>query len=311
MRSALALILISFVLSSDKFDYEAEEKMSYGDLMYSLSRVPIGRRKYFHAENTGPNPLKCLATHCAGACGKCFTNKKCIQAVFCNAKCQGQPEEDGCDLLCELTYGYNNTAYTNVLKCATSNNCLPVNKNDGKCLAKDSDTVRNITTMQQVAGKWWILSGLNCGQDETWPGGFDYFPCQRDDFVLFDDDYWLDYIAYCGGKNDSCSTPIVKTVANATISAPGVMRHDYLDAPLLPQLEFWRVLSYPHPDWMLYIYCGTTPINEYAGGSVVSRASRTLADIPKWIEDIFVKKANEFGFDYYKMCVSNDTSCSD
>jgi len=235
--------------------------------------------------------------------------KKCFQAVICNAKCQGQPEEDGCDLICELTYGYNNTQYTNVLKCATEHKCLPINSNDGLCLANDTDTVQNITDMKQMAGKWWILSGLNCGQDETWPGGFDYFPCQRDEFVLTDDNLWLDYISYCGGKNDTCTTPIVNTVANATISSPGVMRHDYLDAPLLPQLEFWRVLSYPHPDWMLYIYCGTTPINEYAGGSVVSRTARTLDDIPKWIEKLFVRKALEYGFDYYTMCKSDDTSC--
>jgi len=255
--------------------------------------------------------VTCLTRYCLTESTACFTNLNCTRAVMCNARCLGQPEEDGCDLICELTYGYNNTQYTNVLQCATKHNCLPVTTHDGICLAQDVDTVQNITSMKQMSGKWWILSGLNCGQDENWPGGFDYFPCQRDEFIQFGEDYWLDYIAYCGGKNDTCTTPLVSTVANATISAPGVMRHDYLDAPLLPQLEFWRVLSYPHPDWMLYIYCGTTPINEYAGGSVVSRVSRTLDEIPEWIETLFVAKAKEFGFDYYAMCVSNDSDCTD
>ena len=25
------------------------------------------------------------------------------------------------------------------------------------------------------------------------------------------------------------------------------------------------MLSWPHPDWMLYIYCGSTPTGKYAG----------------------------------------------
>ena len=41
--------------------------------------------------------------------------------------------------------------------------------------------------------------------------------------------------------------------------------HRYTDPPLKPQTEEWRVLSWPHPDWMLYIYCGSTPTGPYAG----------------------------------------------
>lgn len=39
----------------------------------------------------------------------------------------------------------------------------------------------------------------------------------------------------------------------------------YTDPPLKPQIERWLVLSWPHPDWMLYIYCGHTPTGPYAG----------------------------------------------
>ena len=44
-----------------------------------------------------------------------------------------------------------------------------------------------------------------------------------------------------------------------------VPTHRYTDPPLKPQTEEWRVLSWPHPDWMLYIYCGSTPTGPYAG----------------------------------------------
>ena len=71
------------------------------------------------------------------------------------------------------------------------------------------------------------MRGLNCGQ-KGWPAGFDYFPCQRDEFVMADDGSWIDHIAYCGGKNNTCQTPIVFTVANVSLTSPGVMTHWYV-----------------------------------------------------------------------------------
>ena len=88
------------------------------------------------------------------------------------------------------------------------------------------------------------------------------------------------------------------------------MSHVYIDPPLTPENEEWRVLSWPHPDWMLYIYCGYTPTGPYAGGSVVSRLDRPAgSDIPKYVEEIFKKTAVQFGFDYDSMCVSDVTKC--
>jgi hypothetical protein len=62
---------------------------------------------------------------------------------------------------------------------------------------------------------------------------------------------------------------------------------------------------------MLYIYCGETPAGPYAGGSVVSRTSRNINDIPKDIEADFITTAAKFGFDYHTMCVSDVTTCDD
>ena len=103
------------------------------------------------------------------------------------------------------------------------------------------------------------------------------------------------------------------TVANVSITSPGVMTHWYTDPPLKPQIEEWRVLSWPHPDWMLYIYCGSTPTGPYAGGSVVTRGSKpaSLGKIPEYVQKEFVKTAQTFGFDYESMCVSDVSKCSD
>jgi len=194
----------------------------------------------------------------------------------------------------------------------SDHDCLPVtHKSDGICLANDTQTITNLTTLSQIPGKWWIVRGQNCGQNGDWPAGFDFFPCQRDEFVLEDPKNpagkWIDHIAYCGGSNNSCTTPMLYTVANVSMTSPGVMTHWYTDPPLKPQTEEWRVLSWPHPDWMLYIYCGVTPTGPYAGGSVVSHGNKKAGDIPKYVEEIFRAKAKEFNFDYDAMCISDDT----
>lgn len=255
-------------------------------------------------------PGSCVVFNCTKPLLACLVDTQCREAAICNTKCASQTNEQACNLLCELTYGYNSTLYRSFLQCLSDHDCLPVSLPDGKCLAGDSDAIKNLTNLSQVKGKWWILRGLNCGQ-KGWPAGFDFFPCQRDEFVL-EGNQWVDHIAYCGGKNNTCSTPLIYTVANVSIRKPGVMTHYYTDPPLRPQNEEWTVLSWPHPDWMLYIYCGYTPTGPYAGGSVVTRLDKPrMNEIPAYVEAQFKATAHRFGFDYDAMCLSNVTMCQD
>lgn len=260
------------------------------------------------ARIANPSPsIGCILTKCGGPGLHCMADKQCRSALECDAKCQHATDVNGCNLICELTAGYNSSLYHNVLQCAVDNGCFPQNPPDGSCLANDTDAVANLTDMSQVSGKWWILKGLNCGQS-GWPGAFDWFPCQRDEFV-FEDGKWVDHISYCGGKNNTCTTPIVNTVADAKITSPGVMTHWYTDPPLKPQIEEWRVLSWPHPDFMLYIYCGHTPLGPYAGGSVVSRTVKTMSGVPSDALRQMEAVASRFGFDIDDMCESDVRSC--
>jgi len=280
---------------------------------------PHGLRQEFNSivSNVGnAGGSSCINQHCMDEAKNCGTEWSCVQAGVCNADCQffHKKTSESCNLLCELNYGYNSTKYRALMQCMSDNGCLPLTKkSDGICLANDTQTIRNLTSISQIPGKWWILRGENCGQNSDWPAGFDYFPCQRDDFVALPRSdparavEWIDHIAYCGGSANKCSTPMLYTVANVSMTSPGVMTHYYTDPPLTPQTEEWRVLSWPHPDWMLYIYCGSTPTGPYAGGSVVSRTARTAGAIPKWIEVIFRAKAKEFNFDYDTMCISDDS----
>jgi len=280
--------------------------------------TPHGLRQEFQSIVATGSGSSCIRANCSKEATACGTEWSCIKAGACNADCQffHAKTSESCNLLCELNYGYNSTKYRGLMQCMADHGCLPLTKkSDGICLANDTQTIQNLTSLSQIPGKWWILRGQNCGQNSDWPAGFDYFPCQRDEFVVdpTDSTKWIDHIAYCGGSANKCSTPMLYTVANVSMTSPGVMTHYYTDPPLTPQTEEWRVLSWPHPDWMLYIYCGSTPTGAYAGGSVVSRTARLASEIPKWIEDIFKVKAKEFNFDYDTMCISDDTiaSCID
>ena len=86
------------------------------------------------------------------------------------------------------------------------------------------------------------------------------------------------------------------------MTSPGAMTHYYTDPPLTPQTEEWRVLNAPHPDWMLYIYCGSTPTGNRRG-LCGCEPIRKADEIPEWIETIF-RASEEFGFDYDAMCIA-------
>ena len=92
---------------------------------------------------------------------------------------------------------------------------------------------------------------------------------------------------------------------------PGVVHHDYPlgQAPLVPQIEDWKFVSMPHPEWALIVWCGHNPLIEYNGAFVISR-QRSLDGIPKEVEEEFRKVAPQFSLDYDQMCVSDDTECS-
>ena len=35
----------------------------------------------------------------------------------------------------------------------------------------------------KVKGDWWVVRGLNCGQSNDYPGGYDWYPCQHERFI--------------------------------------------------------------------------------------------------------------------------------
>ena len=86
-----------------------------------------------------------------------------------------------------------------------------------------------------VEGDWWVLRGVNCG-DDVYPGGYDWYPCQHERFIKDEAGQWINKVTYCGGSEDKCITDMIVTVANVSMPSPGVVHHDYTDAPLSPQV---------------------------------------------------------------------------
>ena len=87
----------------------------------------------------------------------------------------------------------------------------------------------------QVRGDWWVLRGLNCGEGD-FPGGYDWYPCQHERFIEQDNGQWINNVTYCSGKLNECTSDIIVTIANITMPHPGVIAHEYTDAPLAPQV---------------------------------------------------------------------------
>lgn len=253
----------------------------------------------------------CVSLHCEKETTDCLNDESCLDALECNAGCVDASDYDTCNLNCELNYGYQDPYYSNLLECMVHHGCLPMAADDGKCLGTDADADQSLTHLEQIQGKWWLLKGLNCGQDDVYYGGVDWYPCTRDLFSYQKSKMlWNDELEECGGSNSTCATAYFVSNANVTLKVPGVLHYDFTDVPLLPQVEERRILAL-RGDWMLYVYCGTTPFGNYAGGGVASRTSRTISSIPRDIEIEFTLIASKFGFSYQDMCISDNTQCTD
>ena len=91
-------------------------------------------------------PGSCLVANCSKTVLECLADGQCFKASLCNAGCARKVNVEGCNLLCELTYGYNSSKYRELLQCMSEHGCLPVSPPDGVCLANDTDTVKTSRT---------------------------------------------------------------------------------------------------------------------------------------------------------------------
>jgi len=255
----------------------------------------------------------CLGSNCKLAAVGCFTNPKCIQTIGCINTClldnlHQEEKVAQCAYLCEMTYGYENKQFMDIIKCMLDNTCLREYPQDGPCIGGNSDAIQSVKKMEDIEGDWWVLRGVNCGES-PYPGGYDWYPCQHERFIRSPNGgHWINNVTYCGGQLNECTTDIIVTIANVSMTSPGVVHHKYTDAPLEPQEEDWRLVSMPHPDYALMLWCGRLPVLDYAGGIVISR-HRSDEEMPKSVQTEFRRVLKTHGLDWDKMCPSNNNHC--
>lgn len=76
----------------------------------------------------------------------------------------------------------------------------------------------------------------------------------------------------------------------------------------LYQSEDWRLVSWPHPDYALMLWCGRLPVLDYAGGIVISRLKDDTKMPPEVLAE-FKRVLSSHGLSWEKMCPSNNNHC--
>ena len=129
-----------------------------------------------------------LAAHCPLKAVTCVTDLKCLQAIACINTCMldnlhAWDKVAQCAYICEMTHGYENEPLHDLLNCMLANGVLEQYPRDGPCLGGDGDAVGHVRGMEDIQGDWWVVRGVNCGAP-PYPGGYDWYPCQHERFLL-------------------------------------------------------------------------------------------------------------------------------
>lgn len=268
-----------------------------------------------------PDLFFCGLTKCLFQTVLCVLEPACRETLLCNAECGSKSvrsEQQACHLVCQLALGQESNTYSPLVQCFAENGCLPTlpEGTDGQCPVT-SDNIHNVIVLEnldEIQGTWREIRGLNCGvPGSNWEGGYDALPCRSDSWVYYAYQWWY-HTSFCAPSGDgSCNEEgVVHLIGEPRISdqEPGLLEVPYVNPPLQPQDERWYILSRPDPDWIMYTYCGSTPVGEYAGLNIMTRAPEPSdSTMPPEVDAAFRQAAEEFDFSYEDMCITDQSQC--
>ncbi len=273
------------------------------------------------AANSDFQLLLCGLTKCPLEMTLCLLDPACLETLTCNAECGssgGRSDQQACHLVCQLEQGEESEIYGYLVQCFADNGCLPSlpEGTDGRCLVTSENIhhVHVLGSLDEIEGTWREVRGLNCGEPgSNWEGGYDALPCRASSWV-FNAEQWWYHTSFCAPAEDgSCGEQgAVHLIAEPRLSdaEPGLLEVPYTNPPLQPQDEQWYILSRPDPDWVMYTYCGSTPVGEYAGVNIMTRVpDPSDAAMPAEVEAAFRQAAVDFDFNYDDMCITDQSQC--
>ncbi|NLX12601.1 MAG: hypothetical protein GXY44_02970 [Phycisphaerales bacterium] len=290
-------------------------------LMLALSQGCASLTNADSSANSDLELLLCGLTKCPLRMFLCVLEPACRETLTCNSQCGSagvRSQQQACHLACQLDQGSRSGIYSSLVQCFANNGCLPTlpEGTDGQCLV-NSDNIHKVHVLEsldELDGTWLEIRGLNCGvPGSNWEGGYDALPCASDSWIYHAQQWWY-HTSFCApAENESCNEQgVVHLIAEPRLSdqETGLLEVFYINPPLQPQHERWYILSRPDPDWIMYTYCGSTPIGEYAGVNIMTRVPEPSNDaMPPEVEAAFRQAAQEFNFPYEDMCVTDQSPC--
>lgn len=284
--------------------------------------LPLGQGcAPFNATDSDLELLVCGLIDCPLQMVLCVLDPACCDTLACNAQCGSagaRSQQQACHLFCQLSRGGRSEIYRSLVQCFADNGCLPTLPagTDGQCLVTCDNIhkVHVLESLDEIEGTWLEIRGLNCGvPGSKWEGGYDALPCRSSSWVCTAQQWWY-HTSFCDPAEDGvCNeTEAVHLIAVPRLSdeEPGSLEVLYVNPPLQPQNERWYVLSRPDPDWIMYTYCGSNPVGEYAGVNVMTRVpAPSDSAMPPEVAAAFRQAASEFSFSYEDMCITDQSQC--
>ncbi len=271
--------------------------------------------------NSDLDLLACGLNQCTFQMLFCFLEPACLETLACNAQCGSagaRSEQQACHLFCQLALGRKSAVYPHLVQCFADNGCLPTlpEGTDGQCLVTGENIhqVHVLQGLHELEGTWLEVRGLNCGvPGSRWEGGYDALPCRSSSWVFLTQRWWY-YTSFRAPAGNANRSPeeVVHLIAEPRLSdqEPGLLEVVYVNPPLQPQHERWYILSRPDPDWIMYTYCGSTPVGAYAGVNIMTRGPEpSAAAMPPAVEAAFRQAARDFNFAYENMCDTDQAQC--
>ena len=87
----------------------------------------------------------------------CLLIPECIDKCTINEKAE---KIAACAYICEMTHGYENSEFLDVINCFLNNQCFSEYPRDGICYGTDDDGVKSLTSLDQVLFQF--LFSQNC-----------------------------------------------------------------------------------------------------------------------------------------------------